>query len=517
MLIRVFSHSFSVTKYRRDGYQLVRDYAFKFAEYDMRPVYTARSRGQRGVKPTLLKIFSFFTKNKREFRFHRNQLEEFKAHLEAGGFKDYTIEFVPIYKPSSIELPVKPKYSPRQDQEPYIDYLLADGSSKMLNLPPGVGKTFCALYAGSKIGNKLIISIEARFFNIWTEALAPGNKQILDINFKEEVMFVQGSKDLKALMTLAQLGKLDEVKIFVVAARTLVIFLEAYEKFNGDLEGVYPLKPEEFYKAIDVGVRIKDEVHLSLHANHKEEVTLHIPKSFSLSGTLEDGSFKDKIFAILFPKEMRSPDIDYIQYIEVTNFMYTFRHPDKIVHSHKGRSDYSHNAFEKYILSDKARYKSYLAMVISWVEGVYVKDKKPGMRAAIFVESVELAAAFQKDIGARFPQLTVGKYAASTGDVYAEEKLSDLLITTVKSFGVGFDLMDLYCALMTTAIRSQNTNIQVLFRLRQLVNYPGLFPRFDYLTCADIVKHIDYHEAKKLQFSAKVKSHKTVFLPNEIQ
>lgn len=91
--------------------------------------------------------------------------------------------------------------------------------------------TYCALQASADLKGRIVISIEKRFFNLWEEALCPGEKQILDLK-EDEVLFISGSKELKALMELAIEDKLQEIKVIIIAARTLGIFFETYERYG---------------------------------------------------------------------------------------------------------------------------------------------------------------------------------------------------------------------------------------------------------------------------------------------
>lgn len=371
--------------------------------------------------------------------------------------------------------------------------------------------TFCALAAAVRIGGKILISIEARFFNLWSEAFA-GKKKVLDVDPSTEVVYIQGSKDLKKALDMGMNGQLDDVKVFVCSSRTLINFIELYEKFNGELEGVYPCSPEQMYELFDIGSRIKDEVHLSLWANFKEELYMHTGKSISLSATLEDGTFLDKVLAVMFPKSIRSPEVEYLKYIDVYSLMYTLEKPDQVKTSHRGNTDYSHNAYEDYILKNKKMYYSYSRIIVEWLASEYLSIRKDKQRACIFVSSVEMATAIWNTLKKEYPNIHFERYAASAGDIYEDAKQADVLVTTVQSFGTGFDLEDLICSLMTTNLRSQKTNLQVLGRLRVLKNYPDQTPKFYYLICSDIRKHIAYHEEKKLQFNGKVKSHQNRFL-----
>lgn len=371
--------------------------------------------------------------------------------------------------------------------------------------------TFCALSAACRIGGKILVSIEARFFNLWSEAF-DGKKKVVDIDPSKEVVYIQGSKDLKKAMQMVEAGLLDDVKVFICSSRTLINFIEAYEKFNGELDGVYPCSPHELYELFDIGSRIKDEVHLSLWANFKEELYLHVGKSFSLSATLEDGTFLDRVLAVMFPKEIRSPEVEYLKYIDVYSLMYALEKPDQVKTSHRGSTDYSHNAYEDYILKNRKMFASYSQIMVDWLREEYLSIRKDKQRACIFVSSVEMATAIWKVLEKAYPNVSFARYAASAGDIYDEAKQANVLITTVQSFGTGFDLEDLIASLMTTNLRSQKTNLQVLGRLRVLKNYPGQTPKFYYLICSDIRKHMAYHEEKKLQFNGKVKSHQNRFL-----
>lgn len=510
MLITVHTHFFAVTGHDLLQYKAIKEFAFRLADYDYRAVYKARAFGQKAPAPTLKKLYAAFTDNKREWRFHIHSLADFREMLDSRNMK-YDVESAELYKFKPVSLSMMEWFIPRENQVPLIGYLVADGVTKVLNLQTGQGKTACSLAAACQIGGKILVSIEARFFNLWAEAF-DGSKRVIDIDASKEVVYIQGSKDLKKAMEMAMNGQLDDVKVFVCSSRTLINFIELYEKFNGELEGVYPCSPEQLYELFDIATRIKDEVHLSLWANFKEELYMHTGKSISLSATLEDGTFLDKVLAVMFPKSIRSPEVEYLKYIDVYSLMYTLEKPDQVKTSHRGNTDYSHNAYEDYILKNKKMFYSYSKIMVDWLASEYLSIRKDKQRACIFVSSVEMATAIRDVLAKRFPQVTFARYAASAGDIYDEAKQANVLVTTVQSFGTGFDLEDLICSLMTTNLRSQKTNLQVLGRLRVLKNYPGQTPKFYYLICSDIKKHLAYHEEKKLQFHGKVKSHQNRFL-----
>lgn len=519
MKVTIYSHNFSVRPIDKYGYEFLKQFGMNnFGETDFRAIKHNKNVGRYGGEkiPVIKKTYATSTHNGREFRFHIHCLDMFKEAIKNDSYLKNTliINTAPLYTPKPVDFKVLDKYVPRDDQLDKIEYLIQPGPTKALTMRPGTGKTFCSLYAVAKIGLMLFISIETRFFNLWEEALLPGEKQILQLE-TDEVLFISGSKELKKLMELALDEKLEKEKVIVVASRTLANFFETYERFAKYSLEYYPIYPIQLMELLQVGPRIKDEVHLSLHANFIEELYLHLAgSSFSLSGTLEDGTFKDRIFGIMFPKEIRSPESEMNRYIDVTALHYGLMRPDTATYTIRGSSDYNHNEYEKWILKDPKRKQTYLDICVDWVKVRYLAMREEGQphRCAIFATSVNMATAIRDELIKRYPALKVTRYAASTGDDYNESRETDILVTTVQSFGVGFDLTGLICCLLTTAINAQNTNIQVLERLRELKKWPHITPVFDYLVCYNIPKHVAYHEDKQRQFNGRVKKHATSYL-----
>lgn len=376
--------------------------------------------------------------------------------------------------------------------------------------------TYCSLQAAADRKQRLVVSIESRFFNLWREALLPGHKQVLDLK-EEEVLFVQGSKELCDLMTNAIEGRIDHIKVIVLAARTMANYFETYEKYGNDCLLYYPVKPINFYEVVQGGTRIKDELHLSYYANFVEELYLHGPKSFSLTATLKNGSFRDNMMDLMFPPNIRPPETALVKYIDVQALMYRLVEPTKVRCTNPGSTDYNHNAFEKWILKDKRRTDNYVNMMLHWIRVRFLnKNYETGQKSAIFVTSVNMATIFTMAIKKKYPEVKCARYAASAGDVYAIASEADILVTTVQSFGTGFDLEGLICCLMTTSINSSDTNVQVLGRLRELKRWLHLTPIFDYLVCEDIPRHLAYHEEKIKQFASRVKSHTSAYLNQKV-
>lgn len=519
MKVTIFSHNVQVRGYDRYGYDFLKRFAVaNFGEIDYRAQRINRmpSRFRKKPLPVIKRTYAACTADGREFRFHRNNLDLFKEAVsndpQLCDQVSYTEE--PMYTPEHVGLKVKEKWHAFDYQIPYINYFNSPGKSKVLNIPPGQGKTYCSLDSTAHYGERLTICIESRFFHLWQEALDPdSDKQVLDLQ-KEEVLWIQGSKDLKALLQLAITNQLDGIKVIVVALRTMANYIETYLRFGKDMLTLYPVLPIDFHKVTGTGTALKDEVHLSLYANYMEELFSHVPRRFSLSATLEDGSFKDKVYAVMFPMEERLDSGTPKKYIDVTALKYRLRDPSQAKYSVRGSSDYNHNAYEQWIISNRGRLNNYLKLILDWCERRFLNTTYfEGQKAVIFVSSIEMATEVWKYLKKNIPHWNISRYAASAGDVYDEAKQADIMITTEKSFSTGFDLPGLVCALLTVSINSYNTNVQILGRLRELKNHPDIAPVFDYLVCEQIQRHIDYHEEKKRTiFKGRVKSHNTKYV-----
>ena len=507
MRIQVYSHNFAVTGYDNVGYRALKDFMMRYVEYERERTPPSGSYfwGATPQTPEVMHYYVSVTNNRREFRFHINQMTEFLEDIKERGIK-YEIEHVPLYKPDYIEQKILPKFVARADQQPYIDYIKEPGVTKILNLPTGFGKTYCSLEGASSFNSRIVVTIEPKFFHIWREALE-GNKQILDIDIATEAVFIKGTKELVKFLNLAMLDAIGHIKIVLISAATIVNFIRAYERYNGEIHGLYPIKPIELYELLSA-IRLKDEVHKGIYANYCEELHLHCPTSINMSATLKDGSFKDKIIDIMFPKEWAPlTEVTREPYIDCCAIMYNFKDLHGIRYTRRGSSDYSHMAFEEFLLKDPSRKANYFRLIGDWLKQEYLTVKVDKQRACIFVSSVEMATQLKQYLENLYPEVEFARYAASTGDNYDEAKEKDVLVTTIQSFGVGYDLDDLLVSLMTTAISSPKTNEQTLGRTREMKRYPGTHPRFFYFVCLDIPKHVSYHKDKQILFIGKVRSH----------
>lgn len=134
----IYSHHFRVSGYSAQGkYHLV--------------VYCTQRLGQMEVfrkydgsfEKKLERIFAATRKDRQEYRFHINCLNDFKAFLKNRGYNDNDFEIVEhaLYQPAHADIHDVSGMTPRDYQPPIIDYIVQDDHpSKLVIIQMGKGK-----------------------------------------------------------------------------------------------------------------------------------------------------------------------------------------------------------------------------------------------------------------------------------------------------------------------------------------------------------------------------------------
>lgn len=149
MKIDVYSHAIRVTDVITDrDLQAMMSFCRPLVEYGF------EKKGKRFV-PKGLRTYASATRNRKEFGFHRNQLQDLKRHLFQN--HGYVERLVPItYHPveeikvEKAEFEIRKMHSPREKQVGIIEYVLDDESPKwdpiikMVTLQTGGGKALRA-------------------------------------------------------------------------------------------------------------------------------------------------------------------------------------------------------------------------------------------------------------------------------------------------------------------------------------------------------------------------------------
>jgi superfamily II DNA or RNA helicase len=460
-----------------------------------------------------VRVFASRSKDNMEYRFHIGQLPEFINLLnrEFVTVDQYTMTYVDLYTPKSIDVELKPHFVLRDKQPEVVDFITAEDSndnrSRLVGLQTGKGKTLCALASISRIKTRTLIVILPAYMEKWGGDVT----NVLDISPKD-IMLVRGSSQLKGLIDIG-LEETITAKFIIISLTTIQNFFKAYEedRINIDTLG-YNCNPDKLCEVLKIGNLIIDETHQHLHAVFKLLLYSHVPKVIALSATLlSDNPTITMIQKLMFPKEIRFDSGELDKYIKVYSIAYQFgsENRKKIRTTEFGSKNYSHNAFEKSIMGNRNLLTEYLKLVYYTVELAYMKDYLAGDKLIIFAASKALCTIISEELKKRYTHLDVRRYIDE--DPYENVIVSDIRVTTILSAGTALDIEGLRSVIMTTSISSSVSNIQTLGRLRKLNDRDV---KFYYLYSMDVPKHVDYHRQKLDLFYDRVASIKEFTYPH---
>ena len=464
-----------------------------------------RSPNGRFVR-TMLRVFVGVTRDRTVFNFHRNLLSELFVVLERHGYGKGKINVVELPKNygDDIELELIDLREPRDYQVELVDYITDEGVTKVATIDPGRGKTFTALLAISKIKKRTFVCIKAMYVEKWISDIEKAFKIK-----KGDIIVIKGSASLKAVTQMAVDGTLD-AKFVICSNMTFYNYLKEYEIHKeGILEMGYACLPHEFYDVCGFGIRLIDEVHQDFHLNYRQDLYTNVEKTISLSGTLEgDDPFVNSRVADMFPPHWRIKPKGRVVYAEAVGLEYRLRVGHRLRWLNHSRKSYSHVLFEQSIMKQKDILKAYMDMVGMVITETYLQEFKRGQKCLVYAATVEMCTKLHRHFEQMFPEHKVVLHVQGTSieDTYKGE----IIVSTLKSLGTAQDIPDLLTVIMTDALGSSTANLQAFGRLRELLQWEGSVPKFYYLVCADIDKHIEYHHRKKEAFTGRVLSHKYV-------
>jgi len=447
------------------------------------------------------RVYASSTADRSEYRFHRHQYREIIEFLARRGIFEEQFD-TKVHTPcvghpvSTFKMP--DWFTPRDYQVGIINYFVEPGYTKVTTLQTGKGKTAIALAAATQIATRTMLCVPAKYIFKWTgDAL-----DTLGVP-KDRLMVIKGSKALRTAIELGIAGKID-CDFIIVSATTLYNYFKAYENNELEEQG-YLCPPHLLYQVLNIGLRLIDEVHENLHLNFKQDLYGHVNKSIMLSATLEsDDPFVNKMIEIAYPFSTRYKGIEYDRYIAVAALTYRANDIHKL--PHKRRKMYSQVKYEESLLKWKKVIEAYAEMIYQIVVNEYVEEREEGQRMIIFADTKDMCTFLSDYIKERLPNLVVRRFIGEDPDEHLYE--SDIVVSTPKSAGTAVDIDGLKISLLTSAISSRQANAQILGRLRHLKDWPDVTPRFFYLVCTDIPKHMDYHKKKVEAFKDKVLSHK---------
>lgn len=509
MRIDTYSHNFSITEMTPKEKEVVQEFLQPLIQYEI-----MKERGGRS-KRVPVRLYGAAFKDRTMFRFHINQLEDFKqTYLRY--FKSW--DFVNVVEHSFdysnfpiIDHSFKKPITPFEEQKEFIDGILGDGYAKMLAARTGFGKTIIALYCASQLNARTLFTFKGGFSDRWKDEF----EKTFNLD-RDDLFLLQGSSALIAAQEMAMAGEL-EAKLLILTTRTYQMYIDHFEKNSGESD-LYPIPPWEMHEQLGIGFHVKDEFHMEHHLNHKIELYTHCPKTLALSATMHPSDpFLEGMYQVAYPLSMRMVTKRFEPYISVSAIFYRFKKPGVV--KCRGQKGYSHVAFEQSIMSKTSTIlPNYMNMIARIVLSRFIRRKNPGEKCLIFCATVEFCTLLVEVLQKQYPDLKINRYTQE--DPYENLLDADIGVSTVLSAGTAVDIPGLRFTLMTTAINSRQSNEQALGRLREMWKWRKEYktdpvlkeinPEFAYLACADIDRHNQYHYAKEDYFKGKVVRHQSI-------
>lgn len=492
------SHHFLITDVQGRAREVIENFAKQYIQYKFNRI---RGKWRREA----FKIWASRTHDAREYRFHINQYNKFITHLESVGLSEslYTVKQALYFETYSVSFEVRPHFVERDYQIPIVEYLcdyLNPPLAKMLEIQTGRGKTFCALKAGEKVGQRIMAVLKPTYMDKWVSDFT----NIYDME-PDRVWSITGAKNLKLLLKEAMNGTLD-VDAIVISSHTLLSWIGDYNSMKPDVFALagWPCCPDKLFEVTGTGLRIVDEAHQEFHLGFMIDLFTHVPLSISLSATMKsDDQFTNQMYELVYPKALRYANLPYIRFIHSYAWKYRFENDQKLCYSYPGATTYSHNAFEESILKNPMMLQSYLEFIGHVVRHHYLEDDyQPGDRCLVYASSIHMCDIIHKYLKKIFSGMDVRRYVDD--DPYDNLMQAEVCVSTVGSAGTGHDISKLTTVVLTPAIKSTQSNIQGFGRLRETI---GRKMKFVYFVCLDSDKHVEYHHEKTSLLKSRALTH----------
>lgn len=498
--VRIFSHHFSIKcpieceKHRR----LLETFSTWFDEYELQEVggQWSKQYARSYASPEADNEYISWDDPNLEQRFHINGLPHLQKLFEHAGAAANDIVYIrePIYGSVDVEIDIKPHFKPFEEQVPILDQLMDPNPvSKLLGLQTGGGKSALAVFAAKHWGKMTVCLMKPGYIDKWVDDIAK-QCNIAD----EKIVCASGSAELIHVITGLNAGWLTPSFVLISNA-TFRNWIAEQEKLPpGELVPGFPIEPWEFMQYCGFGFRIIDEAHQDFHANFKFDLYTHVEQSLSLSATLlSRNEYLMKMYKMAYPEANRMKVPEYRKYIRSIAWMYDFFDPRKIRTTERGRSTYSHTAFEKSILQNTKLLKHYLLMVYESMRKTYFFERKQGEKCILYFATRKMCEKAMFYFKQKMPDIKFAKF--NQGDKLEQAKAADIIIATLMKGGTAIDIPNLTTVVLTIAVDSIQSVLQCMGRLRDIAKLYGSdkTPTFVYFTCKNLDKHMRYHKSKK--------------------
>lgn len=477
--------------------RVIGEYTKKWIRYQM-----FKNPYNGSIERTYVGTYAAATQSRGEVRYHINQLPSFLEHCVFMNVPTANIKRIdtPVpYIDYKVPMELKVGWAPRGEQADVIEYALQnDYPIKTLTIQTGQGKSATSLFINHRKQERFCLITRPQYLEKWVIDL----KKMYEIK-DDEILIVQGRKVLTALIQAMKEDRIGHLKAILISNRTYLSFIKEYEALEQGIYDTFGCTPEEFLPLLKVNTLYVDEGHQDSRIMFKTYLYSRVNKIVVMSATFDpDDPFLKKVTEVMYPKASRYQPKLSNQHTDAYRISYRFDNPRAI--RCEARGNYSHMAFEKSIMRNKAVERNYYAMIAFYLRHQYLNTRKPGYKAIVFCFTVAMCTALRDYLREVFQEegLKVGRYTQE--DTYETLLESDIVITTLMSAGTGVDIPGLYVGIMTVALKSTQANIQTLGRLRKMPD--GTTPKFFWMSNQDNPKHRLYDKEKFVIFKPITKS-----------
>lgn len=435
------------------------------------------------------KVFTAGNKFFKEFIIFKTLINPFFIFLKSKGItsENANIKEFKSYRTARIDVTDKMHIENRDYQDKYHFELTKKDkpTTNLVDLQTGKGKTIIALQSIKTINKRTAIIVLGRYVDKWVSDIKK------DIYYKKgDIEVIKGKNALIKLMKNSKDKKFNP-KFIIFTNKTLLFYFKEYEALREGDKFNFPIRPDNLFRSLKVGVLLIDEVHQEYHSHYRAIVMLDPMYTIALSATLitRDNELNLR-YNDIFPESSRLSLLDFHKYVTIIPYMYRLESLKGIKTEIYG-NNYSHNEFEMSLVTKPNYLKDYLNLISDIVRVEYIDRRKGKEKMILFAYNTTFCEIIRNHLRRKFPQVDIRKYTSE--DDYKNIIETEIGVTTMGSAGTAIDIPGLISVLQTVNIKSYQANLQAIGRLRFIKNREV---RFTYLYCGNIPKHRDYHYDK---------------------
>lgn len=405
-------------------------------------------------------LWRFYAYNNKlsEFILPRYALKELiKCIEEQGG--EYKVIYENPIESIEIDIDVNPEWVLRDYQRPVVDWFMnkSIGPIRATELITGGGKSLVATVASSRI-KKPILLIASGLLDQWKE------NYFKITNIKEDDLYcIQGHPSLKKLFK-----EQKQHKVYIASTETLRSWISNQDNIYTDVPSYC-----QFLYLCNIGTKIVDEFHLNFSAITSIDFRSNIENNIYLSATpARSDRNSNRIFNMIFPINTIYANNLFDKYVNCTLYGYRLdiKNPKRL----SNKFGYNHIKYESQICADEdTRLEFFIRIIKPLIDSHYVNKFTSG-KLLILVQTVQLVCFIVSYCEYYYPNKLTKPYTAS--DPEENLSISDIIISTPKSCGVGRDIKELVCCINLVSVSSEPLVKQIFGRLRKLPD--GRTPEF---------------------------------------